>query len=80
MMEEQGLFIIYRWAFELSPKLNRDHWTYLYRAVDQNSNTIDFWLCKKRDMKASMSVYYLLTTKEKEETWNYLKKDYMITI
>jgi len=48
--------------------------------VDQNSNTIDFWLSRKSDIKAAMSVYSLLTTKEKEETWNYLKKDYMITI
>jgi len=33
-------------------KLN-GKWMYLYRAVDQYGNTIDFWLSRKRDRKAA---------------------------
>jgi transposase-like protein len=31
----------------------KGHWTYLYRAVDSTSNTIDFMLSEKRDAKAA---------------------------
>ena len=41
------------WRFdETYIKLN-GKWMYLYRAVDQRGNTIDFWLSKKRDRKAA---------------------------
>ena len=32
-------------------------WTYLYRAVDQNGSTIDFWLSKSRDKKAAKNFF-----------------------
>ncbi|XMB85402.1 IS6 family transposase [Mycoplasmatota bacterium WC44] len=32
-------------------------WTYLYRAVDQHGDTIDFWLSKKRDRHAAKKFF-----------------------
>jgi len=32
-------------------------WTYLYRAVDQHGQTIDFWLSRSRDRKAAKKFY-----------------------
>ena len=37
-------------------KLN-GKWMYLYRAVDQRGNTIDFWLSRKRDRKAAKKFF-----------------------
>ena len=37
-------------------KLN-GKWMYLYRAVDQHGNTIDFWLSRKRDCKAAKKFF-----------------------
>ena len=37
-------------------KLN-GKWMYLYRAVDQYGNTIDFWLSRKRDRKAAKKFF-----------------------
>jgi transposase-like protein len=33
-------------------------WMYLYRAVDQNGDTIEFWLSKSRDRKAAKKFWY----------------------
>lgn len=33
------------------------NWMYLYRAVDQYGNTIDFWLSRKRDRKAAKKFF-----------------------
>ena len=35
----------------------KGEWTYLYRAVDQNGSTIDFWLSRKRDKKAAKKFF-----------------------
>jgi len=35
----------------------KDKWTYLYRAVDQNGSTIDFWLSRKSDKKAAKKFF-----------------------
>jgi len=35
----------------------KGEWTYLYRAVDQNGDTIDFWLSRKRDTKAARKFF-----------------------
>ncbi len=32
-------------------------WTYLYRAVDQNGKTIDFFLSKRRDVRAAKTLF-----------------------
>ena len=32
-------------------------WTYLYRAVDQHGDTIDFWLSRKRDKNAEKKFF-----------------------
>jgi transposase-like protein len=32
-------------------------WTYLYRAVDQDGKTVDFFLSKRRDLAAAKSVF-----------------------
>jgi len=32
-------------------------WTFLYRAVDQNGDTIDFWLSRKRNTKAARKFF-----------------------
>jgi len=32
-------------------------WTYLYRAVDQHGQTIDFWLSRSRDRKAAKKFF-----------------------
>jgi len=32
-------------------------WTYLYRAVDQHGQTIDFWLSRSRNRKEAKKVF-----------------------
>jgi len=32
-------------------------WTYLYRAVDQHGQTIDFWLSRSRNRKAAKKLF-----------------------
>ncbi|QVK16956.1 IS6 family transposase [Mycoplasmatota bacterium] len=32
-------------------------WMYLYKAVDSNGDTIDFWLSRKRDKKAAKKFF-----------------------
>ena len=40
------------WVDETSIKIKKE-WMYLYRAVDSQGNTLDFWLSATRDAKAA---------------------------
>jgi transposase-like protein len=42
-----------RWHVDETYIKVRGHWTYLYRAIDNNGDTVEFWFSEKRNLAAA---------------------------